>query len=200
MPKLLYQGHASWRITSDEGIVIFIDPYCGEGYSKPADLVLVTHNHYDHNATHLINFKADTVLVYPKDVLVNGNYTSMVIHSIKITATPAYNSHHDRSECVGYIIEVDGVRIYHSGDTDLIDEMKDLAKKEIDYALLPIDGFYTMSPEAASRCAEIIGCRHMIPMHMHPGLSFDMAQAMKVTAPQAMLVRPMQEIELEKKR
>lgn len=199
MPKLLYQGHASWRITSDEGIVIFIDPYCGEGYDKPADIVLVTHDHYDHNATHLVNLTSRTVLVYAKDVLVNGNYTSMEIRGVKIKATPAYNEHHDKASCVGYLIDVNGIKIYHAGDTGLIEEMKDLAKEDIDYALLPIDGFYTMSPSEATRCADIIACRHMIPMHMHPGLSFDMTQAMKVTSPVAMLVRPNQEINLERK-
>lgn len=199
MPKLLYQGHASWRITSDEGIVIFIDPYCGEGYSKPADIVLVTHDHYDHNATHLINMTPRTVLVYSKDVLVNGKYTSMNIRGVNIKGTPAYNEHHDKASCVGYLIEVNGIKVYHAGDTGLIPEMSELANEDIDYALLPIDGFYTMPPSDATKCAELIKCRHMIPMHMHPGLTFDMAQAMKVTSPVAMLVRPNEEISLERK-
>lgn len=47
MSKLFYQGHSSFRITTDEGKVIFIDPFAGVGYQTPADLVLITHEHYD---------------------------------------------------------------------------------------------------------------------------------------------------------
>jgi len=49
MPKLLFQGHGSYRLTADDGRVIYVDPYKGKGYDAPADLILVTHQHYDHN-------------------------------------------------------------------------------------------------------------------------------------------------------
>ena len=52
MAKLLYQGHASLRITTSKGKIVYIDPYAGEGYDKPADMVLITHEHYDHNGIH----------------------------------------------------------------------------------------------------------------------------------------------------
>ena len=51
---LYYQGHASLRITTAEGKVIYVDPYSGDGYDVPADLILVTHRHDDHNAVHKI--------------------------------------------------------------------------------------------------------------------------------------------------
>ena len=76
--------------------------------------------------------------------------------------------------------------------------MRDLRKENIDYALLPIDGYYTMSPEAATEAANVIMPKHMIPMHMKPGLLWDMKQAMKVRAPMAMLMRPNDNIELRK--
>lgn len=197
MPQLFYQGHASFRITSDEGKNIFIDPYAGEGYKTPADLVLITHEHYDHNAIHLIALTPRTIVIRSKDALENGVYHEFDECGVHIKTIPAYNSHHKKEECVGYILTVDGVKIYHAGDTDFIPEMKDLVNEHIDYALLPIDGFYTMSPLEASNAATAMGVKHMIPMHMHPGMDFDMKQCMKVVAPMAMLVRPNNLIELK---
>jgi len=52
--KLLYQGHGSYRITAADGRIIYIDPYAGEGYDKPADILLVSHQHGDHNQTKLV--------------------------------------------------------------------------------------------------------------------------------------------------
>ena len=49
MPKLLYQGHGSYRLTADDGRIIYVDPYKGKGYDAPADIILVTHQHHDHN-------------------------------------------------------------------------------------------------------------------------------------------------------
>ncbi len=190
MPKLFYQGHASVRITTDEGKNIFIDPYAGEGYKTPADLVLITHEHYDHNAIHLINMTPRTIVIRAKDALIDGVYRDFEYYGIKIQAVPAYNSHHKKEECVGYLLTVNGVKIYHAGDTDYIKEMDDLVNENIDYALLPIDGFYTMSPEDASKASVNMKAKHLIPIHMHPGLDFDIKQDMKVTSPVAMLVRP----------
>ena len=190
MPKLFYQGHASVRITTDEGKNIFIDPYAGEGYKTPADLVLITHEHYDHNAIHLITMTPRTIVIRSKDALTNGVYHDFDYLGAHIQAVPAYNSHHKKEECVGYLLTVNGVKIYHAGDTDYIPEMKDLSKENIDYALLPIDGFYTMDPASASQAAIDMKVKHLIPIHMHPGMDFDMKQDMKVTAPMAMLVKP----------
>ncbi len=55
MAKLLYQGHSSLRIVTDSGTVVYIDPFAGEGYNLPADLVLVTHEHFDHNNVRLVS-------------------------------------------------------------------------------------------------------------------------------------------------
>lgn len=198
MAKLFYQGHASFRITTDEGVVIFIDPYAGVGYQTPADIVLITHEHYDHNDIGKVTLTPRTIVIRAKDALMNGVYHSFVEKNVKITAVPAYNSHHPKSECVGYLLSFDGITLYHAGDTDFIPEMCDLRKENIDYALLPIDGYYTMSPEAATEVANVIMPKHMIPMHMKPGLLWDMKQAMKVHAPMAMLMRPNDNIDLRK--
>jgi L-ascorbate metabolism protein UlaG (beta-lactamase superfamily) len=198
MAKLFYQGHSSFRITTDEGKVIFIDPYAGVGYQTPADLVLITHEHYDHNAITLITRKPGTIVIRSKDALYGGVYRQFDECGVHIQAVPAYNAHHKKEECVGYVLSFDGVTLYHAGDTDFIPEMADLTKLHIDYALLPIDGFYTMSPEDASKAAIEIAPKHMIPMHMKPGMLWDYHQAMKVTAPMAMLMKPNDNIDLVK--
>jgi L-ascorbate metabolism protein UlaG (beta-lactamase superfamily) len=196
MAKLFYQGHSSFRITTNEGKVIFIDPFAGVGYQTPADLVLITHEHYDHNAITLIHLKEGGVVIRSKDALFGGIYREFEEFGIKITAVPAYNSHHNKNECVGYLLEFDGIKLYHAGDTDFIPEMKNLTALHLDYALLPIDGFYTMTPEDATKAAIAIAPKHMIPMHMKPGLLWDYHQAMKVTAPMAMLMKPNDNIDL----
>ena len=74
-PKLLYQGHGSLRITTDDGKVIYIDPFAGEGYDLPADLILVSHGHADHTAVDLITDRnEDCQVIYYTDALVNLNF------------------------------------------------------------------------------------------------------------------------------
>ena len=197
MAKLFYQGHSSFRITTSEGKVVFIDPFAGVGYQTPADLVLITHEHYDHNDISLIKTKPETVVIRSKDALFGGIYREFDECGVHIEALPAYNAHHNKNECVGYLLSFDGIVLYHAGDTDFIPEMKNLVKNHIDYALLPIDGTFTMTPEMASRAAEAIQPKHLIPMHMKLGMLWDYHQAMKVTAPMAMLMKPNDNIDLE---
>lgn len=197
MPKLFYQGHSSVRITSNEGKVCFIDPFAGVGYKTPCDLLLITHEHYDHNAVDKITPGKMMVQLHAKDMLKDGVYFSYEAFGFKVQAVEAYNSHHDKSECVGYIVEVDGIKIYHAGDTGITEQMKSMADLHIDYALLPIDGFYTMTPEEATLAAdEYIKPKHLIPIHMKPGMLWDYHQDMKVTSSRAMFVKPNDEIEL----
>ena len=68
MAKFYYQGHGSYRITSDEGVVIYVDPYAGDGYDLPADLIIVTHEHTDHNQVQLVNLKKDGVILRQIDL------------------------------------------------------------------------------------------------------------------------------------
>ena len=94
MAQLLYQGHASLRIITNEGKVVYIDPYAGEGYDKPADLVLITHEHYDHNAVHLLTLKPETIVIRSKDALQNGTYFTFDYCGLHIEAVPACNKNH----------------------------------------------------------------------------------------------------------
>ena len=197
MAKLFYQGHASLRIETNDGHVIFVDPFAGEGYSCPADMVLITHEHYDHNGINLVKLKETTVIIRAKDALIDGQYMDFDYFGVHVQAVPACNKNHPINECVGYLIAVDGALLYVAGDTDYVPFMEEIGKMGVDYAFLPIDGVFNMGPEEASRCAEIIKPHHLIPYHMKPGMLFDIRQDMKVTYEKAMLVRPNDLIELE---
>ncbi|MBQ4254383.1 MAG: MBL fold metallo-hydrolase [Bacilli bacterium] len=196
MAKLLYQGHASLRITTSEGKVIYIDPFAGEGYDLPADMVLITHEHYDHNAIDKVKLTPRTIIIRSKDALINGKYNYFRYFGAFIQAVPASNARHDVNECVGYLIELEGKKIYVAGDTDYVPYMDKLGEENIDYCFLPIDGIYNMGPKEATRCAGIIKPKKLIPYHMKPGMLFDIKMDMQVTYPGAILVRPGDEIDL----
>ncbi len=196
MARLLYQGHASLRLTTKEGKNVYIDPFAGEGYDKPADLILITHEHYDHNAVDRCPKTNRTIIIRSKDSVNHGTYYDFEYYGIKIQATPACNSHHDINECVGYLLELEGKKIYVAGDTDYVPYMEELGKMDIDYAFLPIDGIYNMDPKEATRCANIIKPKNLIPYHMKPGMLFDIQQDMKVSYAHCLLVRPGDFIEI----
>lgn len=83
MAEILYQGHGSFRLTTSEGSVIYIDPYAGEGYDRPADLVLVSHEHHDHNAVELVKRKEDGKILRAGDVLKDGVYQEIRACGVK---------------------------------------------------------------------------------------------------------------------
>lgn len=196
MAKLLYQGHGSLRMTTDSGKVIYIDPFAGDGYNKAADLILVTHQHHDHNCIDLPPKNPGCVIWQNFDALNNGKYETLKLDFAVIEAVEAYNHHHKKEECVGYIVTADGVSVYFAGDTGETEEMSRLAKRKLDYAVLPMDYTYTMDIPETIHCAEIIAAKHTIPVHMSPGKLFDHSRAKKFTAPGALIVNPGETIEL----
>ena len=146
MAKLLFQGHASCRITTHSGTVIYIDPFAGEGYDLPADLVLITHEHEDHNDLGKVPQRPDCTVIRSTDALAGGQYHNFDIHGVHIQTVPAGNRNHNPKECVGYILTVDGVTLYHAGDTSTMPHMVVLAPRKLDWVLLPVDGVYNMAP------------------------------------------------------
>ena len=196
MAKLLYQGHGSFRVTTNDNTVIYVDPYAGEGYDLPADIILVTHQHGDHNQVDLVAKKENCKIIQNFEAITDGKYHSFNVGNITINAVPAYNKNHDRNQCVGYILEFDGLKLYAAGDTSTTDEMKTFAELKLDYALLPIDGIYNMDAKEATACAEVIGARYSIPYHMKPGALFDDQMAEKFTAKNRLVVRAGEEINL----
>ena len=195
MPKLLYQGHGSYRLTSDDGRVIFVDPYKGKGYDAPADIILVTHQHNDHNKIKRCAQKQDCKIITNAEALEGGMHNSFDIGGIKILAVEASNKLHDPKKCVGYIITLDGVKIYASGDTSKTGQMESFAAIKLDYALFPGDGLFNMGIGEAAECAQIVGAKHNILVHLKPGDSLQ-SKFKKWNAPNKLLVLPDEEIVL----
>jgi len=196
MAKLYYQGHGSYRIAANDGTVIYVDPFAGDGYDVPADLILVTHQHGDHNKVEKPARKPGCRLITNEEALAGGKHNSFAVGDIGIESTLAKNFNHSPKKCVGYIISVDGIQIYASGDTSKTEEMESYKDRQFDYAILPGDGFFNMSLNEAAECAELIGAKHNIPVHLKPGKLYDKAKAEKRAAPNKLIVEPGQEIEL----
>jgi L-ascorbate metabolism protein UlaG (beta-lactamase superfamily) len=184
--EIKWLGHSGFMIKNSK--VIYIDPYnISEGKEK-ADLILITHDHYDHCSVADIDkiIKEDTRIIMPADCqskitklkipvkieVIEPNH-ELVHGNVKINALHSYNidkSFHPKEEpWLGYLIKMEDVLIYHAGDTDIIPEMQKLTgykqpgKKFI--ALLPVGGRFTMSAEEAANAAKIIKPTLAIPMH-----------------------------------
>ena len=202
--KLLYMGHASIRITTPEGKVIYIDPYAGEGYEPTADLILVTHSHFDHTQLDKIANRApDCRTITWKEALKGGKHQTFDLGYVTVEAVEAgYNRNHNVKECVGYVLTLsDGVRVYVSGDTSETKQMPLLANQEIDYAFFCCDGVYNMDLTEAAECAALVGAKHNIPYHIIPAkgsVYFDSARAEQFTAPNRLILDAGEETELVK--
>ena len=195
MAKLLFQGHGSFRLTADDGCVVYVDPYKGKGYDLPADIILVTHQHMDHNQVKKCKQKPTCQVISNVEALAGGKHNCFDICGVKIQAVEAMNKNHDPKECVGYIITIDGVKIYASGDTSKTKQMETFAGMELDYALFPGDGLYNMNMDEAAECARIIKAKHNILIHLKVGESTK-KKGEKWTAPNKVIVSPGQELEL----
>lgn len=172
--KIHWLGHDSFRI--DAGKTIYIDPYDLPAGAPSADMILITHEHFDHYSKEDVAAitKPETRVVSISSVAKEiGDHVIVVkpgdridVDGFRIEAVPAYNvnkKYHPRSAGhVGFILTVDGVRIYHAGDTDLIPEMSSLT---VDIALLPVSGTYVMTAEEAIQAAGCIRPSLAIPMH-----------------------------------
>jgi len=166
-------GHASVRI--DDAITIYIDPW-KVADPKQADLILVTHEHFDHlSKDDIARLRGpETVVVAPEgaaaklpgEVRVVAPSERFEAAGVWVETVPSYNTdkpnHPKVAGYVGYVVELEGRRIYHAGDTDLIPEMADI---RCDVALLPVGGTYTMDAKQAARALEILRPKIAIPIH-----------------------------------
>jgi len=170
---IVWLGHDGFRI--DASTCIYIDPYQIDG-GKPADLILVTHEHFDHCSPEdvariqhpgtVIITEKDSARKLSGDVRVMRPGERLHLDGLIVEAVPAYNTNKDfhpkANKWLGFIIDIDGVRIYHAGDSDYIPEMKDL---DVDIALLPVSGTYVMNADEAVEAALAIKPKLAIPMH-----------------------------------
>ncbi|KYH42549.1 MAG: conserved hypothetical protein, metallo-beta-lactamase superfamily [Candidatus Bathyarchaeota archaeon B26-1] len=211
--KIRWLGHASFMIKSGEK-VIYMDPYEGD-YMEKADLILVSHSHYDHCDASKIRRarKEGTVIIAPPECASKIEGAKPIkpgekatVDNIVVEAVPAYNykrfrapgtPFHPKGFGVGYVITVEGRRIYHAGDTDFIPEMKEL--KDIDLALLPIGGTYTMDSPEAAEAARAINPKAVIPMHYFGADPEEFRRLLESTSPDIKIVilKPGEEYELK---
>ena len=197
MAKLLYQGHGSFRLISRDGIVVYIDPFAGTGYDVPADIILITHQHEDHTQVQLITQKPGCTIISNFEALEGGKHNTFSVLGLTIEAVEAgYNQGHSPEDSVGFIISIDGKKLYFAGDTSKTPQMAGFAERKLDYAFLPGDGFYNMNLEEAAECAELIGARHNVPVHLKPGELFDREMAEQFNAPNRLIIEAGEEVEI----
>src|SRR5438270_8760146 len=177
-------GHSGFRIRAGAAVV-YIDPYrVGDG--PAADLILITHGHYDHFSPQDVEQLTGkrTLVVAPPPVAerLSGRVQSIApgeaiepdgVRGVEVRAIAAYNTskrdasgkvfHPRDAGGVGYEVRVGGERLYHSGDTDVIPEMDEVAGVEV--ALLAVSGVYVMTPGEAAEAARRIQPRVAVPMH-----------------------------------
>ena len=177
--------HATMRIQYDgqeihvDPVGMKMDPATDYSKFKKADIILVTHEHFDHydkdaidalkkEGTQIFLNQAVKKLYGSGTVLTNGE-SKVISKEIKVEAVPAYNStkgrdkFHPKGRDNGYVLTIDGLRIYIAGDTEDIPEMKDI--KDIDVAFLPCNQPYTMTPEQAAKAAKTINPKVLFPYH-----------------------------------
>jgi len=186
--KISWLGHACFKIESN--VTIYFDPFqIKYPKEKDGDIVLITHDHFDHCSSDDIK-----KIIHPQSVVIAAkmcrgkidvlreNVNKIIyfepgdeinVNNVLIKGVPAYNVnkfrtpgkvfHPKEMKYLGYILDIKGVKVYHAGDTDVIPEMSEFGK--IDIAFLPVSGTYVMTAEEAVEAVKILKPKVAIPMH-----------------------------------
>ena len=184
--EIFWLKHAAFKIKTESGTIIYLDPFKIPKGEEKADIIISSHDHGDHFDEESINniLKDSTLVLGPisiSEVLdkYKGKglklYEPFKIDDILIEFIPAYNIkrkresgepfHPKERNWAGTILEIEGKKIYHAGDTERIPEMKELASRNFDVAMLPCGGMYTMDFEESTDVAVDIKAKIVIPMH-----------------------------------
>ncbi|MFW6344249.1 MAG: MBL fold metallo-hydrolase [Sediminispirochaetaceae bacterium] len=167
-------GHASFLLSGKK--TVYIDPWKIDGEPHDGDLVLISHTHYDHFSLEDIRsvLKEDGEVVGSEDAVQELSFgkglkpgESLEIGGIKVTGIAAYNVekefHPKENGWLGFVVELEGARIYYAGDTDAAEEMKGLS--DIDLALIPVGGNFTFGPEDAAEAVKGFSPKKALPYH-----------------------------------
>jgi len=182
--KITWLGHDGFRIQN--GQTVYVDPFKIKGAGGKADVVLISHEHFDHlsvddlkklvrpNTTVIAHHQSKDELskLKPKEVRIVKPGDKVKVGGLEVEAVPAYNLnkfrepgkvfHPKEDGKLGFVMTMNGVRIYHAGDTDHIPEMK-ATRAEV--ALLPVSGTYVMTVQEAAEATNAINPKVVIPMH-----------------------------------
>ena len=172
--------HSSIKVNKNQ--IIYFDPFKIDKNYNDADIIFITHDHYDHYSEEDIDkvIKENTIIVAPEDlisklsdrktksennILVRPN-ESYNIRGININTIPAYNTnkkfHPKENGWVGYVIEINGIIYYVAGDTDITEENR---KVKCDVAFVPVGGTYTMNYKEAAELINDIKPKVAVPIH-----------------------------------
>lgn len=171
--RIFWLGHSTVKITGEK--VIYVDPWKLKS-AEPADLILISHSHYDHlSAEDVAKIrKADTVILATPDAAsaLTGDVRALrpgdkvTVQGVAVEAVPSYNTnkafHPRNNDWIGFVVTVGGQRIYYAGDTDVVPEMNHI---RADIAIVPVGGTYTMTAEEAAQAVHAIRPKLAIPIH-----------------------------------
>lgn len=172
-------NHSSIKINREK--VIYIDPFKIDNDYHDADIIFITHSHFDHYSEEDIDkiIKEETKLIVTEDlekkalekvkkenvICVQPEKNYLVV-GINFETIPSYNTnkqfHPKANNWVGYVIELNGIKYYFAGDTDITEESK---KVKCDVAFVPVGGTYTMTAKEAAELVNIIKPKIAVPIH-----------------------------------
>ncbi len=187
MIQCTWLGHAAWQLTGAEsGKVAIVDPFLDQNPAAArkardiarADVVLVSHDHFDHfgdapaickatGATLVATYEVATAAAEEHGIKAEGLNIGGTIEvaGVKIHMTVAFHTS-GRGHPTGWVIEMDGLRVYHTGDTCIFGDMRLIGELlRPDLMCVPIGDRFTMGPPSAARAVELVGPRVAIPMH-----------------------------------